>query len=206
MRLFYSPPFLEFTAAPNWSILNSPDVSTTSRAPAAPQGSLSLDMDGRQCFQGCSGIPALLPELWLLLASGLTLTSSGAGNSGIFPPNSKAFPPTGRNPHNCYQTSVSKLGYFFPGHSFCFFHPHICTQTQMHDFLSITGVGDLGFNRKTSVGMDTGPWGSQPSLRAPKRWQNFPLAEGGELRFPSEYEEMALWVLYVKVSMTSPLE
>lgn len=79
------------------------------RALAAPHASSSPDVDGRRCFQGCSGIPALLPELCLLAVSGLTLTSSGVGNSGIFPPNSRVFPSLGRNLHDLSNISV-KVG------------------------------------------------------------------------------------------------
>lgn len=73
-------------------------------------------------FPGISAA-SLLPELCLLLVPGLTLTSSGVGNSGILPPNSRLFPPMGRNLCDCYQILVSKLGHFFPGHSFYCFPP-----------------------------------------------------------------------------------
>lgn len=111
----------------NWQLLpmkhpQFPNVSTAPRALAAPHIP-QPDMDGQRCFQGCSGIPALLPVLWLLLVSGLTLTSSGVRNSGILPPNSRLFPPMGRNPYYCYQTLASKVGRFFLSHSFYSFPP-----------------------------------------------------------------------------------
>lgn len=166
MGLVFSPPFPKFTAAPNWSIPSFPNAKSTCRALAAPHTSFSPAMDGQRCFQGCSSIPALLPELCLLLVPGLTLTSSGAGNSGILPPNSRLFPPVGGNLHSCYQISESKLRHFFP----VVLHLHICTQTQMHDFLSFVGVGDVGLNQIPLLGWTQGPWGSVLSPRAPKGW------------------------------------
>lgn len=97
---------------------------------------------------------ALLPELWLLLVSGLTLTSSGVGNSGILPPNSRLFPPMGRNPHDCHQIPAFKLGHF-PRLLVLLFSIYIFAPKHKC-MLSFIGVGDLGLNQNTSVGMDTG--------------------------------------------------
>lgn len=149
MGLFFSPPFLKRTAAPKWNMPSSPDAKSTSRgALAAPEASSSPARDGGRCFQGCSSIPALLPEPWLLLVSGLTLTSSGVGNSGILSPNSRLFPPMGRNPHDWYQIPASKPGRFFPGHSFYCFPP-----TQLHPnmnarFPLLYSTGRSGFRSK----------------------------------------------------------
>lgn len=186
MGLFSSPPFLRFVVVPNWNIPNSPNVSPTQRALTAPHASFSPDTDARRCFQGCSGIPALLPQLWSLVVSGLTLTSSGVGNSGILPPNSGVFPPPGRNPHDCYLISASKWGRFCPGHSFyCFPPPHLHPNTNAW-LPFLCSNGRFGFNQNTPG------WDGHRIPGAPKQWQNFPLAEGGELRFPSEHEEMVL--------------
>lgn len=124
-------------------------------------GDVSRDAVASQlCFQSS--------DCWLF--SGLTLTSSGVGNSGIFPPNSRVFPPLGRNLHDCYLISASKWGRFLPGHSFyCFPPPHLHPNINV-SLPFLCRSGRPGFNQNTSVGMDTGSLGlCAVTLSSPKQ-------------------------------------
>lgn len=175
------------------------------RALAAPHASSSPDVDGRRCFQGCSGIPALLPELWLLAVSGLTLTSSGVGNSGIFPPNSRVFPPLGRNLHDCYQRQSGDAS--CQATHFIVFHLHICTQTQMCHFLSCAGVGDLGLIKIPLLGWTQDPWGSvlsHSALQNSDKTFHLWKVEGSD--FPQSMRKWFYRVCMWQASVTPPLE
>lgn len=150
---------------------------------------------------------ALLPELWLLLVSGLTLTSSGVGNSGILPPNSRLLPPMGTNPHDCYQIPVSKLGHLFPGRPFyCYPPTHLHPNTNV-SFPLLYRSGTSEFKSKYFC------WDGHRipgALCCHWELQNgdkmFHLLKVESSDFPQSVRKRFYQVCMWEVSMTSPLE
>lgn len=200
MSLAFSPPFLKFTAAPNCNIPNSPNVSTTSRGPAAAHTSFSLAMDAaasQLCFQS-SDCCWFLGWHWHLVGLG-TLESSH------------------QTPDYSHQWEEICMTVIKHGRQswdtssqathFVVFHLHICTQTQMQDFLSFIGLGDRGFNQNTSVGRDTGCLGLSAVTQSSKMVTKLSyLLKVESLDFPQSLRKWFFRVCTWEVSMRSPLE